>query len=94
MLWQIPVGNTRMRAMDNTWGHFQDNLVETLLDDPSDTTVQLYESAGVIGLLFGPGAAGATCYCDGLGDGLTNPPPIGGNVTQSLSSDDDGGYFQ
>ena len=34
VLWQIPYGNTRMRAMNNTWNHYQDNRVEWLLDDP------------------------------------------------------------
>ena len=27
MVWQIPFGNTRMRAMNNTWNHYQDNKV-------------------------------------------------------------------
>src|SRR5690606_32752932 len=34
VLWQLPLGNTRMRAVNNTWGHFQDNKVEVLLDQP------------------------------------------------------------
>jgi hypothetical protein len=29
--WQTPLGNTVMRAMDNTWDHFQDNRVQWLL---------------------------------------------------------------
>src|SRR5436190_2149648 len=29
--WQIPLGNTLMRAMNNTWDHFQDNRVQWLL---------------------------------------------------------------
>ena len=33
VMWQLPLGNTRMRAQDNTWGHYQDNRVEWLLDD-------------------------------------------------------------
>src|SRR5581483_9508644 len=28
VMWQIPLGNTKMRAMNNTWGHYQDNRVE------------------------------------------------------------------
>ena len=31
--WQIPLGNTLMRAMDDTWGHYQDNRVQWLLGD-------------------------------------------------------------
>lgn len=94
ILWQIPIGNTRMRAANNTWGHYQDSLVEWLLDDPHRDHISQYLDVGVIGFLFGPGAAGATCYCDAANDGLTNPAPINGNVGASLSSDDDGGYFR
>ncbi|MFN0073400.1 MAG: hypothetical protein ACKVVP_18110 [Chloroflexota bacterium] len=94
VLWQIPVGNTRMRAMNNTWGHYQDNLVETLLDETGNATLQQYLDAGVIGLLFGAGAAGATCYCDATFDGTTNPAPINGNTLESINPDDDGGFFR
>lgn len=93
VLWQIPQGNTVMRAMDNTWNHFQDNKVEWLLGDPGLTRLRDYVAAGVIALLFGRGADGATCACDAASDGVTNPQPINGNVRDSLSADDDGGYF-
>lgn len=93
-LWQIPLGNTRMRAMHNTWNHFQDNRVERLLDDPSRRHLEEYVRAGVIALLFGRGADGATCACDAAGDGITDPPPINGNYGLSLSADDDGGFFR
>jgi hypothetical protein len=94
VLWQIPYGNTRMRAMNNTWQHYQDNRIEWLLDDPSRQHLREYVDAGVIALLFGQGAAGTTCPCDAAGDGETNPEPINGNTGWSLSADDDGGYFQ
>ena len=32
-----PLGNTKMRAMNNTWNHYQDNHVEWLLDEPART---------------------------------------------------------
>jgi hypothetical protein len=32
---QIPLGNTVMRAMDNTWDHYQDNRVQWLLGPDS-----------------------------------------------------------
>jgi hypothetical protein len=51
-------------------------------------------NAGVIGLWFGRGADGVTCSCDATDDGLTNPAPINGNTRESLSADDDGGYFR
>jgi hypothetical protein len=93
-LWQIPLGNTRMRAMNNEWGHYQDNRVEWLLGDASGAHLRAYADAGVIGLLFGGGAAGTTCACDAAKDGATNPAPIGANTRRSLSPDDDGGYFR
>jgi hypothetical protein len=94
VLWQIPLGNTRMRAMDNTWNHYQDNKVEWLLDDPDRTQLRAYVDAGVVAFLFGRGADGATCACDGNQDGITNPDPINGNTLPSLSADDDGGFFR
>jgi len=92
VLWQIPQGNTRMRAMDNTSGHYQDNRVQTLLD-PSRAELRRYRDAGIVALLFGPALPGATCACDAAHDGVTNPAPIDGNTAPSLSDDDDGGLF-
>jgi hypothetical protein len=53
-----------------------------------------YVDAGVIAFLFGRGADGVTCACDANKDGVTNPPPINGNALESLSADDDGGFFR
>jgi hypothetical protein len=36
-----------------------------------------------VAFLFGGGAGGTTCACDGQQDGVTNPAPIGGNVMAS-----------
>ena len=93
VLWQIPYGNTRMRAMNNTWNHFQDNRVEWLLDDGDREHLRQYVQAGVIAFLFGRGADGATDASDAASDGVTDPPPINGNDRPSLNADDDGGYF-
>jgi hypothetical protein len=90
--WQIPLGNTVMRADDNTWDHFQDNRVQWLLG--SRAHLRAYVAAGYVGFLFGRGADGATCACDAAKDGVTNPPPIDGNTRRSISADDDGGYFK
>jgi hypothetical protein len=90
--WQIPLGNTLMRAMDNTWGHYQDNRVQWLLTNR--THLRAYAAAGYIGFLFGGGATGTTCACDGRRDGITNPAPINDNTRRSLSADDDGGLFR
>jgi hypothetical protein len=92
--WQIPLGNTLMRASDNTWGHYQDNRVEWLLGSSGRAHLRAYANAGYVGFLFGGGADGTTCACDGRHDGITNPEPIGDNTRMSLSADDDGGYFR
>lgn len=94
VLWQIPLGNTRMRAMDNSWGHYQDNRAEWLFDDLTRAHLDEYRQAGVIAFLFGAGASGTTHASDATGDGVTNPAPINGNVGLSLSADDDGGFFK
>ncbi|HYK98012.1 MAG TPA: hypothetical protein VEU77_06425, partial [Candidatus Acidoferrales bacterium] len=94
VLWQMPIGNTKMRAVNNTWGHYQDNHVEWLLDDPSRAHLRAYADAGVVGAIFGPGGSGATCACDALHDGVTDPSPINGNVARSFNADDDGGFFR
>jgi hypothetical protein len=94
VLWQIPFGNTKMRAVNNTWNHYQDNKVEWLLDDPSRSHLDTYRRAGVVALLYGRGAGGTTCPCDANNDGVTNPPAINGNNRTSLNADDDGGFFR
>lgn len=93
VVWQLPLGNTVMRAMDDTWGHFRDNRVQTLLDDGRRRVLGRLARAGVVGLLFGGGAEGTTCACDWRGDGVTNPPQVFGRTRDSLSADDDGGFF-
>jgi hypothetical protein len=91
--WQIPLGNTLMRAMDDSWGHFRDNRVQWLLGG-NRKHLRAYADAGVVALLFGGGADGTTCACDAQHDGVTNPAPTHGNTRKSLSADDDGGYFK
>ncbi len=94
VIWQIPYGNTIMRAESNTWNHFQDNRVQWLLGDFGRAHLRAYAKAGVVAFLFGRGADGPTCACDAAKDGVTNPPPINGNKQRSYSADDDGGYFR
>ena len=94
VLWQIPLGNTKMLAQNNSWSHYQDNRVEWFLDDPGRAHLQTYIDSGVVAFLFGGGAGGTTCACDAAGDGLTNPPAINGNALASLNADDDGGFFK
>jgi hypothetical protein len=92
--WQIPLGNTIMRAENNTWNHFQDNRVQWLLGSSGHAHLEAYIKAGVVAFLFGRGADGNTCACDAAHDGVTNPAPIDGNKRRSYSADDDGGYFR
>ena len=94
VVWQIPMGNTLMRATNDTWGHYADNRPEWFLDDVSDGNLASWRDWGVIGLLFGGGAGGTTCACDGVGDGTTNPAASGTHTRASLSADDDGGYLR
>ena len=94
VLWQIPLGNTKMRAVNNTTDHYQDNKVEWFFDDPGRANLSAYARAGVVAFLDGQGGGGMTCGCDAAKDGVTNPPPIGANTRDSLSADDDGGYFR
>jgi hypothetical protein len=94
VLWQIPQGNTKMRAENNTWDHYQDNKVEWLVGDTTRAHLNAYAQAGVVAALFGRGADGPTCACDAAGDGVTNPAPINNNNGVSLNADDDGGYFK
>jgi hypothetical protein len=83
VMWQIPLGNTRMRSQNNSWGHYQDNRVEWLLDEPARTHLTTYRDAGVVAFLFGGGADGVTCACNGMNDGVTNPAAINGNAMAS-----------
>jgi len=92
--WQIPLGNTVMRAENNTNDHYQDNRVQWLLGPGSRAHLRAYVAAGFVGFLFGRGADGNTCACDAANDGVTNPAPIDGNTATSTSPDDDGGYFK
>lgn len=93
-VWQIPLGNTKMRAMNNTYGHYQDNRPQWLLGEKGRSHLKQYARAGVVAFMFGGGASGTTCACDGQNDGVTNPKPINGNKKKSYNSDDDGGYFR
>ena len=58
VMWQIPLGNTKMRAVNNTWGHYQDNRPEWFLDEPSRSRLHTYRDAGIVAWLFGGGAVG------------------------------------
>lgn len=94
MLWQLPLGNTIFRTMNNSNGHYQDNHVQYFLQNGSVDHIQEHISNGVIGLLFGRGNGSQTSYLDARGNGVTNPSPINGNNQTSVWSDDDGGLMR
>jgi hypothetical protein len=83
VMWQIPLGNTKMRSENNVWGHYQDNRPEWLLDEPARSHLAAYRDAGVVAFLFGGGAGGVSCACDAQNDGVTNPSAINGNTLAS-----------
>ena len=58
VLWQIPLGNSRL---PDTRNRYRDNRVEWLLGDaPGYAHLRAYARAGAIGFLFGGGADGTT----------------------------------
>jgi hypothetical protein len=83
VMWQIPLGNTKMLSQNNTWGHYQDNRPEWFLDEAARTHLTAYRDAGVVAFLFGGGAGGTSCACNAQNDGVTNPSPINGNTLAS-----------
>lgn len=97
VLWQIPLGNTVMRSVDNSVRHYQDNRVQWLLSPAHRyRKLRAYRDAGVVALLFGPGQGDDTHASDDARDGVTNPSPVAGtgNRRVAKSADDDGGYFK
>jgi hypothetical protein len=92
MLWQVPIGNRVMRSCDDTWGHYQDNRVETWFGDGG--RLAELRDANVVGVLFGGGAGGTTSNEDAQADGVTNPTAIDGNDGVATDPDDDGGYLR
>jgi hypothetical protein len=97
--WQVPVGNQYYLTMNNTCGHYQDNLAAYFTSRPTD----LY-NAGLIAVLFGAGNGCQTNNTDAQNDGVTNNGGVatsdtaGGctacNTHVSASSDDDGGFLR
>jgi hypothetical protein len=93
-VWQVASGNTYFSTCNNTPGHYCDNLAQMLLEDyPKNPTVSRYVKSGCIGWMFYAGQDADTRVYDHLKDGITNPPPIPGNLGhKSEHADDDGGY--
>jgi hypothetical protein len=97
--WQVPVGNEYYLTMNNTCGHYQDNVAPYFISHPSSLF-----NAGLIAVLFGAGNGCQTNNTDAQADGVTNN---GGapttdtlgycsacNTHASAWPDDDGGYLR
>src|SRR5437588_820369 len=67
VVWQVPVGNQYFLTMNNTCGHYQDNVGPYFINHAS----QLF-AAGLIPLLFGSGNACRPSHGDAANDGVTN----------------------
>ncbi len=95
-VWQVAAGNTYFATCDNTPGHYCDNLAQLLLEDyPQNPTISRYVKAGCVGWMFHGGQEASTRVYDYKKDGITNPPPIAGNLGhKSEYPDDDGGYLR
>src|SRR5947209_15336324 len=93
--WQVPFGNQYFATENNANGHYQDNRAEYFTSHPTQLT-----ASGIVAVLFGAGNAGQTTYTDAIGDGVTNPSPVGSwqcnqcNSHVSTLSDDDGGFLR
>ena len=99
VVWQVPMGNQYFLTMNNTCGHYQDNVAPYFIAHPG----QLF-NAGLVAVLFGPGNSCQTSYDDSQHDGITNnngvatTDQVGGcnacNTHTSGYADDDGGYLR
>jgi hypothetical protein len=97
--WQVPVGNQYYLTMNNTCGHYQDNVAPYFIAHPAD----LFAS-GLIAVLFGAGNGCQTTNTDTVNDGLTNNAGVpttdtlghcsACNTHASSWADDDGGYLR
>ena len=99
VVWQVPMGNQYFLTMNNTCGHFQDNVAPYFIKHAD----QLF-NAGLIAVLFGPANDCQTDNEDARQDGTTNnggrptTDTLGGcnacNTNTSTWPDDDGGYLR
>ncbi|MCE9671247.1 hypothetical protein LY474_25900 [Myxococcus stipitatus] len=70
VLWQIPLGNTQHRNINNDGtprAGYRDNRTEYFFGPNGDAHRRKFANAGVIALLFGAGAGGQSTYVNDLG---------------------------
>ena len=92
--WQIPLGNTVMRADEQHLGPLPGQPRAVAARPELAGTPARVRRGRLRRLPVRSRRDGATCACDAAKDGVTNPAPINGNTRPSLSADDDGGYFK
>ncbi|GMV80980.1 MAG: hypothetical protein AMXMBFR7_21640 [Planctomycetota bacterium] len=95
-MWQVAVGNTYFRTCNQTDGHYCDGIAQSILEGyPQNPTISRFAAAGCAGFIFNAGQGFQTHVHDNKKDGITNPPPIAGNLGhESKYADDDGGYMR
>jgi hypothetical protein len=99
VVWQVPVGNQYFLTMNNTCGHYQDNVAPYFIGHSADLF-----AAGLIAVLFGAGNPCQTTFNDSVKDGITNNGGVvttdtrgycvACNIHTSTFTDDDGGYLR
>ena len=100
VVWQVPMGNQYFLTINNTCGHYQDNVAPYFIAHAGDLF-----NAGLVAALFGPGNSCQTSYDDltakdGVFNNNGNPTTdiLGGcnacNTHMSSWPDDDGGYLR
>jgi len=67
VVWQVPMGNQYFLTMNNTCGHYQDNVAPYFIAHAGDLF-----NAGLVAVMFGPANDCQTTYDDGRQDGVTN----------------------
>ena len=81
VMWQIPLGNTRMRAENNTWDHYQDNRPNGCSTSPPGLTSAAYRERASSRSCSA--AAPMALRLRRANDGVTNPAAINGNTIAS-----------
>ena len=99
LAWQVPTGNQYFLTINNTCGHYQDNVAAYFISHAGQLL-----NAGLIAVLFGAGNSCQTSYDDSMKDGVTNNNGnattdslgacIACNVHVSKWADDDGGFLR
>jgi len=76
--WQVPAGNQYFLTMNNTCGHYQDNVAQYFIAHPSDLL-----AAGLVAVMFGKGNGCQTTYIDYGDHDLFPSHPVGDGVTNN-----------